>query len=464
LGAKILVTGSIQASANNMEVVVNLDGLPGKEPHKSKVFSGVTQDVLSLENSIYGYLVSEIGISLSSEDMASASTRATTDAAAYDLYLRAQNMVTKRDPASLKAAIDLFKQAADKDPSFALAYAGIADNSLRLYNLTKEGTWASQAQGAAEHARSLNDKLPEVHFALGKVYLANGNVAGAISELERGANMAPNSDEGWRRLAQAYDAQKRIGEAEVAFKKSIDANPYNWSTINLLGAFYLEHNRFDEATKAFEQVTKLEPKLPYGWINLGAVAFTKGDYAGCIPEFEKANALRPDPDSYYNIAQAYYFQQKYELANQNAQKSIDLSPNNHIAYAALADGYRQLGDTEKSNALYDKAINLALHDLQVDPRDAATMGSLAVYYARRHSEVRALDFIKRARVIDPGNHDLMYQNALINVVYKSPDQAIENMRQAVKAGFSVKQAASEPDFKGLLADPAFKKLISTASR
>jgi len=463
LGATLLVTGSIQASQDRLEVVVNLNSFEGQGSHKSKIFSGVPQDVLSLENDIYSYLVSEIGLSLSNEDLASAATRATTDSAAYDLYLRAQNSVaTKRDPESLKQALDLFQRAADKDPSFALAFAGIADTSLRLYNLTKEEVFASQAQGAAEHARSLNDKLPEVHFSLGSVYLARGNVAGAIAELERGANMAPNSDEGWRRLAMAYEKQKRVAEAEVAFKKAIEANPYNWSTLNLLGGFYLDHGRYDKATEAYEQVTKLEPKLPIGWGNLALVACTQGNYEGCIQASQKANDVQPSPVTYQNIAQAYYLLHKYPLARENAQKAVDLNPNSQLSYGMMADAYRLEGDTEKANEMYDKAITLALHDLQVNPRDAATMGNLAVYYGRRHSEVRALDFIMRARAMDPGSNELMYDNALIDVAYKRPGDAIDNLERAVNSGFSLKQIASDPDFQVLESDPAFKKLVTPA--
>ncbi len=463
LGATLLVTGSIQASQDRLEVVVNLNNFQGQGSRKSKIFSGVPQDVLSLENDIYSYLVSEIGLSMSNEEMASASTRATTDAAAYDLYLRAQNSVaTKRDPESLKQALALFQRAADKDPSFALAFAGIADTSLRLYNLTKEEVYASQAQGAAEHARSINDKLPEVHFALGSIYLARGNTAGAIAELERGANMAPNSDEGWRRLAKAYEKQNRLAEAEVAYKKAIEANPYNWSTINLLGGFYLDHGRYQQAKASYEQVTKLEPRISMGWTNLALVACMEGNYEGCIQASQKANDLEPNPVTYQNIAQAYYLLHKYPLARENAQKAVDLNPNNQLFYGIVADTYRVEGDTEKANEMYDKATTLALHDLQVNPRDAATMGNLAVYYARRHSEARALDFIKRARAMDPSSNDLMYDNALIDMTGKRPDDAMVNLTLAVKNGFSLKQIASDPDFQALENDPAFKKLIAPA--
>ncbi len=461
LGATLLVSGSIQASQDRLEVVVNIDNFQGQGSHKSKVFSGVQQDVLSLENDVYNYLVSEIGLSPSNEEMVSASTRITSNAAAYDLYLRAQSTVgSRRDPDSLRQALDLFQRATDKDPSFALAFAGIADTSLRLYNLTKDEVLASQAQGAAEHARALNDKLPEVHFSLGSIYLARGNVAGAIAELERGANMAPNSDEGWRRLAKAYEQQNRADEAEVSYKKAIEANPYNWSAINLLGNFYLRHNRFAEATKSYELVTKLEPKLPNGWVNLAAVACTQGNYESCIQDSQKANALNPEPVSYQNIALAYYFLHNYQAARENAQKAVDLNPNNQLFNGILADTYRASGDTTRADELYDKAITLSLHDLQVNPRDAATLGNLAVYYARRHSEMRALDLIKRARVIDPNNADLIYANALIDALYKRPDEAVANLTLAVKNGASLKQVASDPDFGTLESNPAFQKLTA----
>ena len=76
------------------------------------------------------------------------------------------------------------------------------------------------------------------------------------------------------------------------------------------------------------------------------------------------------------------------------------------------------------------------------------MGNLAVYYARRHSEVRALDFIKRARAMDPSINELMYDNALIDVIYQHPDDAISNLTMAVKNGFSLKQVSQRSRLSG----------------
>ena len=274
--------------------------------------------------------------------------------------------------------------------------------------------------------------------------------------------MAPNSDEGWVRLARAYETQNRLAEADAAYGKAIEANPYNWATLNRLGGFYLDHGRYDKAKEAYEKVTKLEPKIPIGWGNLALVACLEGNYEGCIQASQKANELQPNPVVYQNIAQAYYFLHKYPLTRENAQKAVDLNPNNHFFYSIIADAYRIEGDTQKANELYDKAITLALHDLQVNPRDAATMGNLAVYYARRRSEERALDFIKRARAMDPNSSELLYDSALIDAAYNRPADAIANLTLAVKNGFSLKQIASDPDFQVLENDPAFKKLIEPA--
>ena len=87
-----------------------------------------------------------------------------------------------------------------KDPKFALAYTGLADASLRMYGERKDSFWTEKALNAAKQAQALNDGLPEVHFSLGSVYAATGQMTQAIVELKRAQDLAPNSDEGYRRL------------------------------------------------------------------------------------------------------------------------------------------------------------------------------------------------------------------------------------------------------------------------
>ena len=109
-----------------------------------------------------------------------------------------------------KQAVGLFEQAIDKDPNFALAYTGLADSSVRMWGETKDGIWAQKATLAAQHAERLSSNLPEVHLSLGSVYSTTGKNTQAVSELKRALELAPNSDEAYRNLGQAYAAAVKV--------------------------------------------------------------------------------------------------------------------------------------------------------------------------------------------------------------------------------------------------------------
>src|SRR5215467_9855373 len=110
--------------------------------------------------------------------------------------------------------MNFFSDALKKDPSFALAYTGLADANLMMYTEKKDRYWSERAVEAAKQAAQLNDKLPEVHAALGSAYSATGQTAQAIEEDKRALELAPNSDEAYRR-GNAYKAngQKEQGPA-----------------------------------------------------------------------------------------------------------------------------------------------------------------------------------------------------------------------------------------------------------
>ena len=94
-------------------------------------------------------------------------------------------MRNDQDLKNVEAAIGFYDEALKKDPRFALAYAGIADSSVRMYRTKKDPVWAQRALSAAQQAQAIDDSLPEVHLSLGNVYQETGKTAEAIVELKR---------------------------------------------------------------------------------------------------------------------------------------------------------------------------------------------------------------------------------------------------------------------------------------
>src|SRR5882762_2747275 len=202
LGVNYIIHGLVQGAGDKLRIVVNLENMVDNRLQWSQEFTGVTGDLLTLEDQIYGKLTEVLQAKAPNGGGAS---HPTENIAAYDLYLRGRTALRgQQDPKNVQAAITLFDDAIKKDPSFALAYAGMADASLFMYREKKDRFWSEKAIASAQQAERLNDKLPEVHFSLGTAYAATGQTSQAIAELKRGLEIAPNSDEAYRRLGTAY--------------------------------------------------------------------------------------------------------------------------------------------------------------------------------------------------------------------------------------------------------------------
>ncbi len=460
LGVNLVVQGMVQGTGEKIRVVVNLEDMAAGKRLWSQEFSGMTQDLLTLEDQIYTQLVAALELKPNQEELARGSSRPTENIEAYDLYLKGRNaMRGQQQVKNIEAAIRFYEGAMKKDPGFALAYAGLADASLLMYEDKKDSFWSQKALAAAQQAERLNDNLAEVHSSLGSVYNATGKTAEALAELKRALRLAPNSDEGYRHLGSTYLATGRKEEAIRAYQKAIEINSYYWVNHNVLGAAYFQVGDYDRALSAFRRVTELEPDNPTGYENVGDVYFRQGKYNDCIPTFQKALELQPSYDNYSNLGTAYFYLKRYDDAVKMFEKAVELSPNQQVAVGNLADAYRWSRQPEKAKTTYDKAIALAYKELQVNPRKADTMEYLALYYAKKGDPTQALEFIRRARSIDGNNIEFIYNEGVVQALAGHPEEALKTLREAFRKGYPPDDAENDPELKSLWTRPEFEKLV-----
>jgi tetratricopeptide (TPR) repeat protein len=142
------------------------------------------------------------------------------------------------------------------------------------------------------------------------------------------------------------------------------------------------------------------------------------------------------------------------------EKAVSLSPNSEVLIGNLADGYRWNGQAAQAGASYDKAIALALKDLQVNPRNAVARGNLALYQAKKGDRASARQMIDAARGVDRANVNLMYLEATIDVLGGQIDEAFTALEEALKAGYPFAAAEGDPDLRPLRTDERFKALAA----
>jgi serine/threonine protein kinase/tetratricopeptide (TPR) repeat protein/TolB-like protein len=460
LGAKLIVQGTMQGAGDKIDAVLSLSDASGRQLW-TKDFPGVRQDLLTIEDQIYNELVTALELKPSDEELQRNALRPTENVAAYELYLKGRDVLRgKRDVKRVESAVDLYQQAIKKDPGFALAYAGLADASIVIFNLSQDPAWSRKALSAAQQAQSLNDEIPEVHFALGNVYRVTGKTAQAIVELKRALELAPNSDEGYRRLANAYLAAGQKDDALRAYQQAIDVNPYYGLNYTRLGLAYNELGDNRKALSALSRAVELTPDSAAAYGNVGVIDFQMGKWNEAITAYGKALKLEPSEDLYTNLGTAYFYLGHRTDAVTMFQKAVALNPNSQQCAGNLADGYRWSGDRDKAKAAYQRAIALAYKAHQVNPGNADTLGYLALYYAKNGDTKRALDFIRRARGIDPNGNVLLYVQAVVDTIAGRQNEALESLKEAFQKGYSAVLAKNDPEFKMLETNPGFSKLFT----
>jgi len=465
LGVNLVVSGTIQGSGDKLRIIASLDDVAGGRRVWTQEFSGVQQDLLTLEDQIYGGVVEALALKPTSEESARATPHPTENFEAYDLYLKGRSaMRGQQDVKNIQAAIDYYEQALTKDRGFALAYAGLADASLTMYHEKKESFWSQKALAAAQQAERLNDNLPEVHFSLGNVYTASGKGAEAVSELKRALQLAPNSDDGYRGLGKAYLGLGQKDLALQAYQKAIELNPYYWVNYNYAGQAYFALGDYDKALAAFQRIIELEPDNTFGYLNVGAIYFQQGKYDQCIPFFQKALQIQPHYLTYSNLGTAFFYLKRYAESVPMFEKAVEMNQNDPMLMGNLADAYRWSNQLDKANATYDRAIALAFKQLQVNPRDANVLDELGLYYGKKGDAVQALDFMRRARALSPSDVNLIYDQAVVFAETGRTAEALKTLREALQKGYSLQQVKSDPELTALQNLPEFGKLVAEFSK
>ena len=464
VGANLVLQGTVMGSPDKLRITFNLEDVAGNRRIWTQEFSGLTQDLLTIEDQIYTALVGALDLRPSSEELAKTGVHPTENTDAYDLYLKGRDALRgTAGTRDIETAVNLFEGALHNDAGFALAYTGLADADLRLYKSSKDPLYAEKAVAAAQKSAGLNPNLPEVHLSLGSVYNATGKTAEAVVELQKALALSPNSDEAYRRLGDAYRAGGHKAEAVSAYQNAVNANPYYWSNHNTLGGAYFQFGDSDKALQEYQRVAELASDNPIGYQNIGAVYFRLGKWNDAITAFHKSLDIQPDPTVYADIGTAEFFLKRYDESIKMYQKAVELSPRDEELMGDLADAYRAAGQKEQSNTAYDKAIQLAFQQLQVNPKLASVTSHLALYYAKKGDAAHALTYIKQARSLDAEDLQLLYYEVEVESLAGHQQDAITALRQAFKRGYSPEEAMSDPELGSLKSLPEFTRLVNEFS-
>ena len=256
-------------------------------------------DLMSLQRDIAGQITSTLRLTISGDAHNRMLKHYTDNPEAYQLYLKGLFYWNRRTSESLKKSIEYFDQAIEKDPSYALAFAGKALAYDLFYDFGVSASHDSfpLAKAAALKALELDGSLAEAHAALGLYKCAyEWDQPASERSLRRAIELNPNYATGHQWLGNApLLAMGRFDESIAEGKRAEELDPLSPIIKADLGVDLLYARRYDEAIAKLRSTLTLEPNFQYAHWVLGSAHDLKGMYGEAIAEYQKALQISDDP-------------------------------------------------------------------------------------------------------------------------------------------------------------------------
>jgi serine/threonine-protein kinase len=355
-------------------------------------------DIFSIQEEVSKKISQNLRLRLSGEDEEKLARRYTNDAEAYQLYLKGRYFWNKRNEEGFRNGIEYFKRAEEKDPTFALAFSGLADSYALLCDI-----------GAVRPA----DEMPKAKAAAQKAVDADAGLAEAYTS------------RAFVRLAYDWDW---LG-AQSDFQQALKLNPKYPTAHQWYASYLMQMGKFELAKAEIEEAHKLDPLSPIISANAGLYSYYEHNYDDAIAKYKLT--LQSDPDFW--VARHY-------LALAYVQKGMHAE--------AIAE-LRKLIKVPESGPVPESVI-------EAESEASASLG-FAYGMAGKQAEARAilsqLDALSKRHYVSP----LYFANVYAGL--KENDKVIEYLNKAFDARHpGLVLIRIEPMFDAMRSDERFTQL------
>jgi len=372
LGVKYVLEGSVAREGERVRVTAQLINASTDTHLWAKTYEGDVKDVLDIQNQIAREIVGDIQLDLSPQDQDRLATTPVVDPIAHDLYLKASYQYAQQAPESIRQSLALYKQAAEKDPSFAMAYVGIAqaENALLQVTAQSPGISLGNAEQALEKALEINPHLGEARGMLASLaYYRDWDWPRAEREfriaLSEGAG-APTE----QRFGTSLVTRGRFEEGMAHIQTALELDPLGKSPrVNQFFALYFQR-RYPEARRKLEETLASSPDWFAGHGLLSLVAATQRDCEETERQAQWMNQKFPSPLSYFLLSLASSCRGDQAKAKTLLEQAASYKGPAFISPYQLALGYAYAGDKETALSYLEKSAEIRepqIPYLKVDP-------------------------------------------------------------------------------------------------
>jgi serine/threonine-protein kinase len=387
LGAEAVVTGRVEKRGE--QLVVNVELIDARDDTHlwGENYTQRLSDLPRLQEEISRAVTARLRPALSGEDERRLVKQYSTSAEAYELYLQGRYSWNKRTAEGLRDGINFFARAADRDPKYAPAYAGLADCYwlLNVYNVGPSLESSARASEAARRALALDDTLAEAHASLASVlYRYDWNWEEAERHYRRAIELKPDYAPAHQWYSAMLVALGRFDEAHSEVQRAHELEPFSLTISADLGRHLYYARRYEEALAAHRRTLETDRNFARAHAETGYVLAQTKRAPEAVEEFRRALALDPENvASLSGLGYAYGAAGRKEEALKVAEQLKEQAGRRYVSPYHLAVVYAGTGDRALALEHLEKAaaehynwlafINVEpqFDSLRADPRFAA---------------------------------------------------------------------------------------------
>jgi tetratricopeptide (TPR) repeat protein len=335
-------------------------------------------DVFAIQEEISDEISKNLRFKLTGEQKKLITKHHTEDPEAYQLYLKGRYHWYKFTPEDYEKSIEYFQQSIQKDPGYALPYAGLSDTytAMTFEGLVPPSIACKDARSAAQKVYEIDNTLPEAHYSLAAIAVAcDWDQAVALQEYKRSIELNPNLYYARRFIAFCFRHSAQWEEAIMQGEKAQEVDPLSPETTNSLGATYYWSGNYDEAIAQYKKAIDLDSNFAKAYDGLADVYARKKMYVEAILHEQKYLRLNGDYEGAEKLGkdfEAYGYRKARQLQFERALQFWDnVAKEQYVSPITFAIIYTQLNNKDQAFVWLEKAYQERspwLISLKTDPQ------------------------------------------------------------------------------------------------